>query len=255
MNMNIFRLIVASISIVALMLFVAPMFMYGIANIGNVTGVAVFGILLVYVCFMKQIHRLIMLLWSHIVGKVCLSATCMAVIAIIIFVFVESACMIYAASKEPDENVTLLVLGCKVDGERATLMLTERLDAAYEFLLENEEVVCVLSGGKGNGENITEAECMYRYLLDKGIDASRLYKEEESTSTRENIAFSKRIIDEYGLPENIAIATSEFHVYRAGVIAEGLGYEYTSVPAKTAWWLFPTYYFRELYGIMYQWFL
>ena len=253
--MNIFRFILGLIGIVGTVIFIAPMIMYGIVNIGNSTGVAMFGLLLAYACFMNKVNSLIVLLWSNIVARIAMCTVGIAVIVIAMFVIAESICMVYAANKQPGEDVTLIVLGCKVDGERATLMLTERLEAAYEFLLDNDGAVCVLSGGKGNGENITEAECMYRYLLDKGIDASRLYKEEESTSTRENIAFSKRIIDEYGLPENIAIATSEFHVYRAGVIAEGLGYEYTSVPAKTAWWLFPTYYFRELYGIMYQWFL
>jgi len=147
----------------------------------------------------------------------------------------------------------VVVLGCRVYGERASLSMVERLDAAYDYLVEHPQSVCVLSGGKGDGENITEAECMYRYLVNKGIDAARLYKEEASTTTRENLLFSKQLIEEQGLHPVIAIATSEYHEYRAGMIANALDIEWAAVPGKTAIWLFPTYYVRELYGILYEW--
>ena len=52
----------------------------------------------------------------------------------------------------------------------------------------------MLSGGKGDGENISEAEAMYRYLTGHGIDGDRLIREEESTSTKENLEFSCRKI-------------------------------------------------------------
>ena len=170
-------------------------------------------------------------------------------------VIVETACMIYAACRKPQENATVVVLGCRVYGERASLSMVERLEAAYEYLTEYEEAVCVLSGGQGPGEDITEAECMYRWLVDKGVAPQRLYKEEDSVSTRENLAFSKRLIAEEGLNTSIAITTSEYHQYRAGKIAESLDIEYGAISGKTAIWLFPTYYVRELYGILYEWIL
>lgn len=55
------------------------------------------------------------------------------------------------------------------------------------------------------------------------------------------------------MPEEIAIVTNEFHEYRAGVIAGRLGLSYGAVSAKTAWWLLPTYYARELFGVLYEW--
>lgn len=59
-------------------------------------------------------------------------------------------------------------------------------------------LVIVVSGGMGDSENISEAEAMYRWLTDKGIDESRIYKEEKSTDTDENIRFSKEVIKEKG---------------------------------------------------------
>jgi len=132
-------------------------------------------------------------------------------------------------------------------------MLTERLDAAYDYLNTHEEVVGILSGGQGKGENISEAECMYRYLTEKGIAKERLYKEERSTSTRENLLYSKKIMEEEHLDFRVIIVTNEFHEYRASVIAEHTGITPSAVCGKTAWWLLPTYYLRELYGIVFEW--
>ena len=125
--------------------------------------------------------------------------------------------------------------------------------AAETWLKEHPDSIAVLSGGQGPKEEISEAACMYQWLVDNGIAAERLYKEEASTTTRENLLFSKQLIEEQSLNPVVAIATSEYHEYRAGLIAKSLGIEYAAVPGKTAIWLFPTYYVRELYGILYEW--
>ena len=133
------------------------------------------------------------------------------------------------------------------------MSLVERLEAAQIYLEENPDAVCVVSGGQGPGEDISEAECMRRWLVDKGIDDSRIYKEDKSTSTEENIAFSKEVIKENNLNENIAIITSEYHSYRATILAEKNDLAYGTAPGQTAIWLFPTYYIRELYAILAEW--
>ena len=160
-----------------------------------------------------------------------------------------------ATRNKPSTPVTLVVLGCRVYGTTPSLMLTERLDAAYDYLINNRDAVCILSGGKGDGENISEADCMYKYLTEKGISKDRLFKEDKSTSTRENIEFSLEIIKANDLNPKIGIVTNEFHQYRASKIAEKHGIEAYAVNGKTAGWLFPTFYIREMWGIMYEWFL
>ena len=179
---------------------------------------------------------------------------CSAIVATIAtMAIVETGCMVNTCMKAPAENATAVVLGCRVYGERASLSLVERLEAAYAYLEENPEAVCVVSGGQGPGEDISEAECMYRWLVTKGIDESRIYKEEQSTSTDENIGFSKKVIEENGLEENIAIVTSEYHSYRAGIIAKENDLSFGTAPGQTAIWLFPTFYVRELYAILAEW--
>lgn len=222
-------------------------------NIGNATGLTLSVLLFLYGLLMPRVHGILFTWRQHRVLK-WLYRGILGVISIIaLLVLVESSCMIAAANKKPEPGATVVVLGCRVYGERASLSMTERLDAAYKYLVAHPESDCVLSGGRGEGENISEAECMYRYLVNRGIDASRLYKEEASTTTRENLLFSKQLMEEQGLHPVVAIATSEYHMYRAGMIANALDITWAAVPGKTAIWLFPTYYVRELYGILYEW--
>ncbi len=108
-------------------------------------------------------------------------------------------------------------------------------------------------GVQGEDEDISESECMYRYLIDKGIEPERLYKEDKSTSTRENLKFSRKIIERELLNKQVAIATNEFHEYRAKKIAKSLGLESSAIPGATEIWVFPTHYVRELFSTLYEW--
>ena len=222
-------------------------------NIGNATGLTMSVLLFLYGLLMPWVHGILFRWRAHKVLKWFYRGILSVMALIVLLVIIESSCMIVAANKEPVPGATVVVLGCRVYGERASLSMAERLNAAYEYLTKHPESKCILSGGQGDGENISEAECMYRYLVSKGVDASRLYKEEASTTTRENLLFSKRLIEEHSLNPVVAIATSEYHMYRAGMVANALDISWAAVPGKTAIWLFPTYYVRELYGILYEW--
>ena len=110
----------------------------------------------------------------------------------------------------------------------------------------------LLSCGQGPGEDITEAECMRRWLVARGISGDRLALEEQSTSTLENIRLSKNVIEENGLSTNVAIATDGFHQHRAQTFAEREGMASGAVSASTPWYVFPFYWFREAVAIAVQ---
>lgn len=249
------RVLLFSIAVIAFLWFLLPICLAVSVNIGNLTGMLVAVLLAGYALWMPGIHRRLAEWNRHKVKKWMVRSVFAFVGLIAVFVVIESACMTVAANKKASDGATVVVLGCRVYGERASLMLIERLEAAYEYLTEHENAACVLSGGQGPGERISEAECMYRYLVAKGIEPARLYKEDKSTDTRENLRFSKALIEENGLNPVITIVTNEFHEYRAGQLAKELGMEYGAVSGRTAFWLFPTYYVRELYAILELWFL
>ena len=240
-------------AVLFLLWFALPLTLSVSVHMGNVTGIIISVLLFFYGLLMPWVHRILAKWRKHKVLRF-LHWGIFSVIGIIAaLVLIESSLMIHAACKEPEPGATVVVLGCRVYGEQPSLSMIGRLDAAYEYLVENPDSACILSGGKGDDENISEAECMYRYLVEKGIDAARLYKEEASVNTRENLLYSKNLIEEHGLNPVIAIATSEYHEYRAGRIAKNLGFTCAAVPGRTPIWLFPTEYVRELYGILYEW--
>ncbi len=96
---------------------------------------------------------------------------------------------------------------------------------------------------------------MYAYLVERGIDEERIYIEDQSTDTVENIQYSMKIIEENNLNDNAAIVTSDYHVYRSLVYAEREGLNAVGIPAATQWWIYPVSVVREMYGILEQWFL
>ncbi len=249
---RIVKIIAAIYSAAMLIWFLFPMAL-GIFNLGNVTGVAVFGALLVYIAATRRINEFIKRICSMLIGKIAVVSAGVLAAAIAVTTVVLTVMMSVAAYKSPADNSVLIMLGCRVYGERPSVMLSERIDAAYEYLSENEDAVCILSGGKGDDEDISEAECMYRELTDRGIAAERLYIEDKSTSTKENIRFSYEIMTEQGLTNRpIAIATSEFHQYRAQLIAHGYGIDASAVSGKSTLYLLPSYWVRELYAILWE---
>lgn len=164
--------------------------------------------------------------------------------------FIETGFIVNASRNAPTEESTVIVLGCRVVGNNPSTMLKARLDAAYDYLIANPNAPVIVCGGQGEDEEISEAQCMYDYLVAKGIVPERIYIEDESTSTRENIAFAKAIIEEEELYENVAIATNDYHELRASLVADREGLESSAISAKTQWHLLPKHYVRELVGVL-----
>ncbi|MEE1042499.1 MAG: YdcF family protein [Clostridia bacterium] len=235
--------------------FVIPFTLFGILNAGNMIGIAFSILLILYGIYFSNINHKILKFRKMKIGNVIFKLILLITLLIVIFIIFTTAKMIWRANNIPQEETTVVVLGCQVKPYGPSLMLQERLDAAHKYLSENKNIKCILSGGKGNDEPMSEAECMYNWLVDMGIDKDRLYMEDKSTSTRENLIFSKRIIEENGLNSVMTIITNDFHQYRASQIAETLGIKNYNVSGKTLITLLPTYYVRELGGILFEIFI
>ena len=142
----------------------------------------------------------------------------------------------------------IIVLGAHVEGTRLTKALLERTRRALQYMEENPETKAVLSGGKGDGESITEAQAMCNYLVEHGIDRERLILEEKSTNTTENLKFSLGMI---GLNHSVGIVTNNFHMFRALAIAKKQGYLHVEgLSAGTYPLTVPNNLLREAFGIV-----
>jgi len=232
------------------LLFLIPVFS-GILNPGNIAGMLVSVILILITFFFDRFKLLCSGLYAHTGGKIALISVSALVAAGFIYVLVLSVFMIHAQLKSPDNAQAVVVLGCKVNGEKPSRMLARRLDSAYEFLLEKEDAICIVSGGKGDDEKISEALAMKRYLVNKGIDSDRIIMEDKSETTYENIKFSADILHKHDITD-IAVVTDGFHQYRAGRTAEKYGFSVSAVNAKNdsvTLPLIPTYWVREWMAI------
>ena len=146
----------------------------------------------------------------------------------------------------------MVVLGAGVRGNVPSLSLQNRIDGAYDYLTAHPDTIAILSGGQGDGENITEARCMFDHLTAMGIDESRLWMEENATSTWENLNFSLDLIEERTgqRPVKLAVLSSEYHLFRASLFADACGVEFVGVPAKTTKLsLRINYFMREVAGV------
>ncbi len=231
--------------------FLMPFFTKRILNPGNVTGLIFSVLLILYGIFPRQIRQGIAraLAQPGILRLLCILI--LALLALACLLVLINACRILSAIKaHPQQPCTVIVLGCKVYGTKASLMLEERLDAAIAYLRMNPDSKCIVSGGKGDDEGISEAACMQQYLISHGIPQSRIFMEDQSRTTQENLLFSSAIIKKQGLDPHLALVSNEFHLYRSLCIAKKLGFTACGIPARTAWWLFPTYFVREILAIV-----
>jgi uncharacterized SAM-binding protein YcdF (DUF218 family) len=144
----------------------------------------------------------------------------------------------------------VIVLGCQVAGEYASLPLLSRGYTAIRYLNKNPETKAILTGGQGPGENIPEAESLKRLLLENKIDKERILIEDKSTNTMENLIFSDNL---YNLSnKNIVIVTSDYHMFRALSIAKKFKYSNVSgLPSKSQKSILPAFLLREYITVMY----
>ena len=152
----------------------------------------------------------------------------------------------------------VIVLGAGVNGDEPSRSLSERLKAAQEYLAQYPDAIAILSGGKGDGENLSEALCMYQWLTAHGVAPERLRMEDKSTTTEENIRNSLELIErEFGVrPAKAAVVSSSYHLARASLLAKAEGLQMLGVPAATG---NPFYlcqmFLREIAALWYTWVL
>lgn len=94
----------------------------------------------------------------------------------------------------PNDADYMILLGAKVKGTEPSYSLQYRIDKAAEYLKTHEQTIVIVSGGKGKGEDISEARAMKKGLMKQSIAEQRIIMEDRSTNTDENIEFSKSLI-------------------------------------------------------------
>ena len=239
-----------TVDIIFLLIFVIPIFLVGIINAGNCAGIVLCVVCLIFIVRYSDIINFFKNLCKSIFGKVVTIALSGFIIFGIGMFFAASFLIVDAYNNPPSEETTVIVLGCKVNANGPSLMLLSRIETACDFLLKNPQSSCIVSGGKGSDEPISEARCMYDELVKRGIDKKRIYIENSSLNTEENIQYSYEIIQKENLCKKVTLITNNFHQRRASMHARNMGIRCYNVSAPTSVFLFPTYFLREAGGVV-----
>ncbi|WP_438654326.1 YdcF family protein [Romboutsia sp.] len=171
-----------------------------------------------------------------------------------LFLIIESMLVFYPKNNTKDKSDYMIILGAAVQNNSVSLTLKGRLDAALTYLDKtNDDLYIVVSGGKGSGENISEALAMKNYLLENGIAKDKILMENKSTNTYENFKYSKDLIESHSNKNlkdlKIKVVTTDFHSCRSSLLAKRTGYKnVTFYTSNSLVQFMPTYYAREFFA-------
>ena len=171
------------------------------------------------------------------------------VLAAGVFFFVEAQ-ILEAFHEKPEKNLDYLIVpGAQIHKSGPSVVLRYRLDEACQYLLENENTVCIVTGGQGYNEPYPEAVGMKEYLVAHGIEEKRILLETESKNTKENMVFSQKYFDPK--KDQIGVVTNNFHVFRACALARKSGILHVSgIAAGSTKLYLPNNLLREFMGVV-----
>ncbi|MBQ6540015.1 MAG: YdcF family protein [Oscillospiraceae bacterium] len=158
---------------------------------------------------------------------------------------------------EPEKNKDFLViLGCGIrKNGTPTPILAGRIERALRFYREQiaetgKAPIFITSGGQGPDEVISESESMKNYLMEKGVPEEHIIEENRSTSTYENMMYSKEIIKNFNPDGKVVFSTSNYHIFRSGLMARRQKIRAVGIGAKTKWYFWPNASVREFVGLL-----
>lgn len=167
----------------------------------------------------------------------------------LLFVIVEGLIISGFMQKGRSGLDYLVVLGAQMKASGPSKALRYRLDKACEYLEENEGTKVIVSGGQGRDEHISEAQGMYDYLTAQGIEKERIFMEDKSKNTFQNLTFSAKFLDKE--TDSVGVVSNNFHVFRAVKIAEKAGYRNVcGIAARGEPFLQINNMVREFLGVM-----
>lgn len=175
-------------------------------------------------------------------------------IIMVIFISVEGMIILFPKHNNKDKCDYMIILGAAVKHNTPSLTLQGRLEIAIEYLNRtDDDLFIVVSGGKGQDENISEALAMKNYLVQRGVDQNKIIMEDKSTSTYENFKYSRSKIEEHSSKDieklKVKVVTTDFHALRSNILAKRNGYEDVTFYTSNSLIQFkPTYYTREFFA-------
>lgn len=151
----------------------------------------------------------------------------------------------------------IVVLGAGlINGETVSPLLAKRINKAIAFYRAQSRAtlnppILLMSGGQGADEKVPEAIAMKQYAMEQGIPERDILVETNSTTTLENMRYSKEIMDQQMKgPYRAIFSSNNYHIFRAGLYARQAKLKANGIGAKTAFYYLPNAFLREYIAIL-----
>ena len=137
----------------------------------------------------------------------------------------------------------MVIFGCQVKPWGPSILLQDRLDTALNYLEDHPDMKIVVTGGKGDDEHISEAQCMYDYLTEHGVDGEHIYMEDQSRNTWQNVNYTLELLESeveagrLAKPQGYVLVSSGFHLARIEMLwtrASGQGENISTLAAPVS---------------------
>ncbi|WP_409021834.1 YdcF family protein [Dellaglioa sp. P0083] len=167
-----------------------------------------------------------------------------------------SVSILYSLRRPKYDQDYIIVLGAGlINGYKVSKLLANRIKRATNFadkqiLLGGKRPIIIFSGGQGNDESISEAQAMQKWAIDSGYPEEFTLLEDKSTTTFENMRFSKKIIDLDHRGDHILFSSNNYHIFRAAIFARMVGVNAQGIGGKTPWYFLPNAFLREFIAIL-----
>jgi len=153
-------------------------------------------------------------------------------VVILFFAIIASQIYFYDESSASSTADAAIVLGAAVWGERLSPVFQERVNHAINLYRAKRVRKIIFTGGRGNADEETEAEAARRFAISEGVAPEDILSEDKSTSTYENLAFTKPIVEANGI-KTVLLVSDPLHLKRSVEIAKSFNYEVYPSPTPT----------------------
>jgi uncharacterized SAM-binding protein YcdF (DUF218 family) len=159
----------------------------------------------------------------------------LAVVALFVVYLGVTLGQVWWASRQDDARAAsaIVVMGAAQYDGRPSPVLKARLDHAADLWRQDLADLIIVTGGKQEGDRVTQGFAGYDYLTDQDIPEDAIRVEVDGTDSFQELSAAAFIVRDAGLPPEVLIVSDPYHAFRVAQIAGEVGLRAAVSPTGT----------------------
>jgi len=166
------------------------------------------------------------------VRRLAIAAAVIIAVPVVLSLGFGAAVLSYAAMSDDGPADAAIVLGAAVPSTGPSPVYVERLNHAIDLYRSGAVKYLIMTGGKGLGERVAEAEAGRQKAIEDGVPPEAILTETASRDTEQNLANVRPIVDAHGF-RRVLIVSDPLHMMRAMQAASAAGLDAAPSPTPT----------------------